>query len=78
MLNDSFVKQIEVLNINELKRLSDKTDEATEQIKDQDIILLLGDTRDGKSTTAHTLAGSKMEWKEINGIDTIIAQEVYN
>jgi ABC-type sugar transport system ATPase subunit len=43
-------------------------DEAAAQIRDKNVILMLGNTGSGKSTTIHFLAGSKMEEMKINGI----------
>ena len=57
---EKLLKAIRPLNILEMKHLIDKAMEAKSQIKNQDIILLLGGTGSGKSTTIHFLAGSKM------------------
>jgi ABC-type multidrug transport system ATPase subunit len=40
-------------------------------VKNKDIIMFLGDTGAGKSTTIHFLAGSKMRKVKINGVDHI-------
>jgi energy-coupling factor transporter ATP-binding protein EcfA2 len=52
--------------------------EAASQIRDKDIILMLGNTGSGKSTTIHFLAGSKMEEMEINGIFHIGPSQITN
>jgi flagellar biosynthesis GTPase FlhF len=40
-------------------------------VKNKDIIMFLGDTGTGKSTTIHFLADSKMRRVKINGIEHI-------
>jgi ABC-type sugar transport system ATPase subunit len=40
-------------------------------VKNKDIIMFLGDTGTGKSTTLHFLAGSKMRKVTLNKIDHI-------
>ncbi|KAL4489799.1 hypothetical protein ABPG72_022439 [Tetrahymena utriculariae] len=62
---DKLMKKIRPLNINEMKRLIQQADIAAEMIEGQEIILLLGGTGAGKSTTIHFLAGSKMGFQEI-------------
>ena len=46
----------------------DKVEEAALQLKDKDILLLLGTTGAGKSTTVHYLCGSEMIKVNINGL----------
>lgn len=58
------LKQISPINMYELKKLIDKTDNAANSVKDKDIILFMGETGSGKSTTIHYLAGSTMEKKK--------------
>ncbi|KAL4445289.1 hypothetical protein ABPG74_022102, partial [Tetrahymena malaccensis] len=60
------LKQLRPLNVGELKRLIDKTIEAKKLIKNQDILLFLGGTGSGKSTSIHFLAGSPMKELQIN------------
>jgi flagellar biosynthesis GTPase FlhF len=45
---------------DKLQGLVKKTNEAARMIQGEDIILLLGNTGVGKSTTTHFLAGSRM------------------
>lgn len=45
------------LNISEMKVLIDKAGEAAERIKGKEVILLLGGTGAGKSTTIYFLTG---------------------
>ncbi|KAL4489791.1 hypothetical protein ABPG72_022431 [Tetrahymena utriculariae] len=62
---DKLMKKIRPLNINEMKRLIQQADMAAKMIEGQEIILLLGGTGAGKSTTIHFLAGSQMGFQEI-------------
>ena len=57
---DKLLKSIRLLNIPEMRDLTEKAKSAAKRIKDKDVILLLGETGTGKSTTIHFLAGSKM------------------
>jgi hypothetical protein len=65
-----------VVDVQELVYLVSKTAEAAETIAHKDIILLLGNTGAGKSTTIHLLAGSQMEKDE--GSEHIRPGEVRN
>ncbi|KAL4441129.1 hypothetical protein ABPG74_002079 [Tetrahymena malaccensis] len=62
---DKIIKKIRILNINEIKRLIEEGEKAAKMIEGQEIILLLGGTGAGKSTTIHFLAGSQMGYQEI-------------
>ncbi|KAL4445288.1 hypothetical protein ABPG74_022101 [Tetrahymena malaccensis] len=62
---EKLLKQLRPLNIAELKRLIYKTDEAAKLIQNQDILLFLGGTGSGKSTSIHFLAGSPMKELEV-------------
>ena len=68
----------DVLNIQALKILIGKVDEAARLIHDKDVVLFLGGTGAGKSTTIHYLAGSKMRQTEIGGLPHILAEESKN
>jgi len=68
---EKIFRRYRILNIQELKRLIKNIDDAGNIIKNQDIILLLGDTGSGKSTTAQFILGMKMEKKEIDGLTHI-------
>ncbi|CAF3541480.1 unnamed protein product [Rotaria socialis] len=54
-------KEIKPLNVQEIKRLVSKAKTAAELIRDKDILLLVGETGSGKSTTIQFLAGSEMK-----------------
>ncbi|CAF1002767.1 unnamed protein product [Adineta steineri] len=54
-------KKITPLNIQDIKRLVSKAKKGAELIRDKDIILLVGETGSGKSTTVQFLAGSEMK-----------------
>ncbi|EAR88873.1 helicase carboxy-terminal domain protein, putative (macronuclear) [Tetrahymena thermophila SB210] len=62
---DKLIKKVRPLNIHEMKRLIHEADKAAKVIEGQDIIILLGGTGAGKSTTIHFLAGSEMAQKRI-------------
>ena len=53
-------KEFNIFDVNESLRLIEKADKATGLIKDKEILLLLGNTGVGKSTTTHFLAGSTL------------------
>ncbi|KAL4508491.1 hypothetical protein ABPG72_003795 [Tetrahymena utriculariae] len=57
---ESLLKKIRPLNIYELRKLILEAKKASDFVKDQEILLLLGQTGTGKSTTIHFLSGSKM------------------
>ncbi|CAF4693110.1 unnamed protein product, partial [Rotaria sp. Silwood2] len=69
---------IRPLNIQELFRLAEKMDEAAELIKGKDVILLLGGTGAGKSTTIHFLEGSKLIETKVKGMYHIHPVEIKN
>ncbi|CAF1428217.1 unnamed protein product, partial [Didymodactylos carnosus] len=54
-------KRIRPLNVPEIQRLVSKAKKAAELIRNKDIILLVGETGSGKSTTIQFLAGSVMK-----------------
>ena len=55
------LKEVQPLDLQALFQRIRATEAAAARIKDQDIILLLGDTGSGKSTTVHWLSGSTLE-----------------
>ncbi|CAF2865390.1 unnamed protein product [Rotaria sp. Silwood2] len=55
------LKKIRPLDLQELQRLIEKTKKAAALISDKDIILLVGITGSGKSTTIQFLTGAKMK-----------------
>jgi len=65
------LKKIRSLNLQELFRLIGYGKSAATLIDGKDVILFLGKTGAGKSTTIHCLAGSTMEVKTVNGVDYI-------
>jgi predicted GTPase len=72
------LKEIRPFDIEETLLLIKKTEEAADLIKNQNIILLLGATGAGKSTTIHFLAGSEMHETEVNGLSHIDAIKINN
>jgi GTP-binding protein EngB required for normal cell division len=65
------VQCIQPLNVQLMISLIQDFDTAAQMIAGKDIILILGETGAGKSTTIHFLAGSEMEEVVINGFDHI-------
>ncbi|CAF3360653.1 unnamed protein product, partial [Rotaria sp. Silwood2] len=53
--------KIRPLNIQEIQKLVEKARNAAELIRDKEVILLIGETGTGKSTTIQFLAGCKMK-----------------
>ncbi|CAF5166881.1 unnamed protein product, partial [Rotaria sp. Silwood1] len=64
--------------MQELFRLIEKVDDAAHLIKDKNIILFLGETGSGKSTTIHFLAGSQMQPVIVNGLNHITPVNIRN
>ena len=54
------LSEIRPVNFREIQRLMNKARSATQQIKDLDIVLLIGETGSGKSTTIQFLSGCNM------------------
>lgn len=65
------LKEFQVFDIQKLFLLVEDARETGRKIKNQDIVLLLGPTGVGKSTTLHYLAGSKMEKVKLKGLTHI-------
>ncbi len=59
------------VDINDIRRLLDKTKKAELSIKNKNIILFIGDTGAGKTTTILGLYGLKMVKKKFKGMDWI-------
>jgi flagellar biosynthesis GTPase FlhF len=59
------------VDIHDLRRLLDKTKKAELSIKNKNIILFIGDTGAGKTTTILGLYGLKMVKKLFKGMDWI-------
>ncbi|ETO33243.1 hypothetical protein RFI_03864 [Reticulomyxa filosa] len=79
--NDNEVKRQKVkeyFDINLMLELVDEAEKAAIQIKDQNVILLLGGTGAGKSTCIHFLAGSVMQEKLVDGKPHIAPVQVKN
>lgn len=64
-LIDQLFYAIHQVNLPLLVELINKATEASQLILDKDIILFLGCTGSGKSTTIHFLAGSRLEQKKV-------------
>ncbi|CAF3357729.1 unnamed protein product [Rotaria sp. Silwood2] len=56
-----FLRKIRPLNVREIERLVSKANAAALLIRGKDVILLVGETGSGKSTTIQFLAGCKMQ-----------------
>ena len=63
------------VDIADLQRLHDKTNSAKEQIQDKDIVLFMGDTGSGKTTTIKALLGYRMGWREWKGMKYLTIAE---
>ncbi|CAF4554681.1 unnamed protein product, partial [Rotaria sp. Silwood2] len=72
------LKEVRPLDIQELIRLIAKVNDAAKLIKDKEIILFLGGTGTGKSTTIHFLGGSKMAKTNVQGMNHIAPIEIKN
>lgn len=70
IIEESFkvMKFIKPFSFHELFSLVKEVDKSGEIMDGKDIIMLLGTTGSGKSTTVHYLAGSKMRLVRVNGI----------
>ncbi|EAR87661.2 helicase carboxy-terminal domain protein (macronuclear) [Tetrahymena thermophila SB210] len=68
---EKLLKKIRPLNVNEMNRLINEANKASNIMKGQDIILFLGNTGAGKSTTVHFLSGSRMVKLKSEFIDYI-------
>ena len=55
------MKEKILVNVIKLKGLLDKVDFSSNRIFNKDVVLLIGNTGAGKSTTIHYLSGSKMK-----------------
>ncbi|CAF4184508.1 unnamed protein product, partial [Rotaria sordida] len=75
---EKILKLIRPLNIPELFRLFEKVDETAHLIKGEDIILLLGGTGAGKSTTIHFLGGSLLKEIKVTGLNHIHPVRIKN
>ena len=67
----NLLKYIQPVDFNFMLQLITKTQNAAKRIQDKDIILFLGVTGSGKSTTIHFLAGSKMKKTFVEGLKHI-------
>ena len=63
------------INVLELRRLIDKTNDARKLIKGQDVIFVIGNTGSGKSTNILKFLGYTLELGDYNGLETLIPVE---
>jgi ABC-type glutathione transport system ATPase component len=71
------IASIKKFDFEEFFHLFSLVDESAKEIKDKEIVLLLGSTGSGKSTTTHYLCGSLLEKvKAENNLDHIQAQKI--
>ncbi|ETO25173.1 hypothetical protein RFI_11973 [Reticulomyxa filosa] len=75
---DEKTQKEKVFDIVSMLTLVKKAEEEANQIKDKNVILLLGGTGTGKSTLVHFLAGSTMEQQEVDGRPHICPTKVKN
>lgn len=72
------LKSIRKLNFFEVVTLIKKAEEEGKVIKGKNIILFIGPTGAGKSTTIHALSGSTMELVKLNGYNHIGPKSILN
>ena len=63
--------ELEPFNIGLYKKLASLTEKQLEKVKDKTIVLLLGPTGSGKSTSIQWLCGSTLVWTKVNNINHI-------
>lgn len=63
------------IDVADLSRLTDKTKRVKEDIQGKDIVLFIGDTGSGKTTTIKALMGYRMGWRTYKGIKYITITE---
>ena len=72
------LQRINPLNTHELFRLVREIDDTAHLIKGKDVILFLGETGVGKSTTIHFLSGSQMVRTVVQGLNHLEPQKITN
>ena len=60
----SWLKIVRPINITQLLLLINETEAAARALEDQDVVMFLGPSQSGKSSTIHFLAGSKFTCRE--------------
>ena len=63
------------INVLELRRLIDKTNDARKLIKGQDVVFVIGNTGSGKSTNILKFLGYTLEVGDYKGLETLIPVE---
>jgi len=66
------------IDMGKLIRYVKQTESAANTIKGKDVILFLGGSGSGKSTTIHFLAGSEMRQVVVDGLDHVEPVKVFN
>ena len=61
------MKEVRPFNFSKMFELYDLTEKESKQVENEDIVLLLGHTGAGKSTTIHFLAGAQMDYDKKTG-----------
>ncbi|CAF2770029.1 unnamed protein product [Rotaria sp. Silwood2] len=70
------LRKIRPLNLQQIQRLLTKAEHAATLMRDKEIILFVGATGTGKSTTAQFLAGSKMKKIQVQVTSEIVLEHI--
>ena len=72
------LQRINPLNMHELFRLVREIDDTAHMIRGKDVILFLGETGVGKSTTIHFLSGSQLVQTVVQGLNHLEPRKIKN